>query len=331
MWLDRRFVVVALCFAFSRTAAAVVGEQCALVDCDCEVFAEEKWGSECQAREQAVISQCQAGSGEIQSYCGLHGPAAHPVATSIQALRKTPAAEGSSSFVLKQVDTQNWSLGETYNAFVAALEHNQYSRAMQLAKLLEDDSEKLFNLQKQAVRSLVDAGKVRDAQSLAAEYALGEAEHGAAMVKLSEQLWQKIATGSQRKEQRAAKVLSFKTARAAAAVYEYAGELYADADASAKAANLWQRSAAVAQKLIGWESITENNPRHISFYQAQASARWYRATFHWLNNNNPQQVAQSNAQARAYIDGVAESVATVPADHLHTVDQDDMRAIKRGE
>lgn len=331
MLLDRCFAIITLCFAMSSTIAEVVADQCVQVDCDCQAFVDEKWRSECQAREHVVIKECRAGSGTVQSYCGLHGPGAFPVATSIQGAGEAHNFESGSNFALKQVKTQAWSLDETVRTFRAALKNTEYGKAMQLATLIESDAKKLFKLQKQAVAALRREGNTRDARAAAAEYAHSESKNGAALAKLSEQLWQKIATSAEWKEQRASKILSFKTARTAATVYEFAGDLYADADASAKAADLWQQSAAIAQKLIGWESITENNPKHIRFYQAQASARWYRATFHWLQDQNLQQVAQSTAQARSHSAETGENVATAQVDHLHSVDKGDMRAIKRGQ
>lgn len=332
MLLNKPIVLVVLLLAAAPASAAALAEQCGQVSCDCDALVDQKWRSECVAQERRVKAECGS-AGALQSYCGLHGPSAFPVATSIQSGQLALQPADGSKALLKQVGTQDWSLGETYTAFQGAIKRRQYGQAIQLASLLDKDSQKYFELQKQAVAALLLEGKAREGQTLAAEYAAANIENAEALAELSGQLWQKIADTNVAKEQRAYKILSFKAARTAAAVYEFGADLYGDAKAPEQAAHFWQQSASMAQKLIGWESITENNPKHLSYYQAQASARWHRATFYWLRANKLEQVARSSDYARSYREQDSSGkgiVSTRGEDDLHTLDRDDTRAIKRG-
>lgn len=331
--VNERIVLLVLLLAAKSVSAATLAEQCRQVSCDCDALAEKRWRNECLAQEQHIKAECSS-VGTLQSYCGMHGPSAFPVATSIQSSQLVLRSSDNSKALLKQVDTQSWSLGETYAAFKAAIKAHQYGQAIQLASLLDKESQKSYELQKQAVAALVLENKSSDARSLAAEYATAGGESAEALADLSGQLWQKIASTNVAKEQRAYKILSFKAARSAAAVYEFSADLYADAQMSKQAAHFWQQSASMAQKLIGWESITDNNPKHLSYYQAQASARWHRATFYWLQANDIEQVARSSDYARSYFtrDNSMKGIASAKGDDdMHTFDRDDTRAIKRGK
>lgn len=333
MLLNKRIGILVLLLATKPVAAGVLAAQCAQVHCDCDALAEQKWRNECVAQEQRIVAECSRSAGKLQSYCGVHGPLAFPVATSIQAGELSLRSKEEFKALSKQIDTQQWSLSETHATFKSAITQGEYGQAIQLAGLLDKESQKLFELQKQATAALMADGKKRDAQSVAAGYAAANIINAANLMNLSSQYWQRIAVTDAPKEQRAYKILSFKAARTAATVYEFSADLYADAQDPKQAAHLWQQSASIAQKLIGWESLTENNPKHLSFYQAQASARWHRATFYWLQANDLEQVARSSSHARSYLGqgGVGNMVSAQGDDDLHRVDKEDMRAMKRGK
>lgn len=321
-----RIGLLALLLATHGVSAEAAAEQCAQVSCDCDAFAGQAWRSDCLAQEQKVRSECDASGGKLQSYCGLHGPSAFPVALSTHFSLASLEADDSSKALLKQVEAQDWSTAESKKTFRAAVEGRQYGPAIQLASLLDKDSEKLFALQIRTVVTLIDEGKVQEARVLGSRYAEVNASSAEAFAQYSGRLWQNMADADSVKEQRAYRILSFKSARTAATIFEYSGMLYAEAEAAEQAAKMWQRSASLSQTLIGWESLTDSNPKHLRYYQAQASARWHRATFHWLQANRMEQVAQTQALAESARNG---GVDVQNADSLHGVDKGDIRAIKR--
>ena len=327
-------ILLILLLAFANSAfAATSAEQCALVNCDCDVFNGSEWQNDCQAKELVIAEQCNSSGGKLQSYCGMHGPAAYPVATSIQQRELNLIPKDNSKSLQKQVETQNWSVNETHKTLRRALELEEFGKAIQLVSLLEKDVVSLYELQKQVVKALLDEKEAKDAKQKASEYAAAGSERAQKLNNFSSELWQKIAVANAVKEQRAYKILSFKMARTAATAFEFSADMYADAKLTETAAKLWQQSAAIAQTLIGWESITDNNPKHVKFYQAQASSRWHRATYYWLRANNQEMVVASSQQAERFSsEQSAKNVMTnVQTDELHTVDQGDMRAIKRGQ
>lgn len=322
------FALLIVAYALS---VEVLAEQCAEVNCDCDAFAEERWRADCKAQERKIRSECKAGAGKLQSYCGLHGPSAFPLATSIQSVLSLPESSESSKSLLKQVDTQTWSMGETHKTFLRAVDQREYGQSIQLASLLEKDSERLFSLQKQAIVALVKEGEARNARNLVAQYAATNADSAEALAQFSDQLWLDMGVAGSDKEQRAYKILSFKVARSAAAIHEFSADLYGMGNSAEKAAAAWQQAASMAQKLLLWESQTGNDPQHLNYYQAQASARWHRATFYWLQANRLEQVEKTNKYARAYMESkeLNDNVAATQGDDLHSIDKEDMRTIKR--
>lgn len=331
MLSSRRSGLFALLIAVYALSAEVLAGQCAAVDCDCDAFTEERWRADCKVQEHKIYSECMAGAGKLKSYCGLHGPLAYPLATSIQSVQPLLETSESSKSLLKQVETQTWSKGETYKAFLQAVNRREYGQAIQLASLVEKDTERLFTLQKRAVAALIAEGEARDARDFAMQYATINADSAETFTQFSEQLWLDIGIAGSDKERRAYKILSFKTARTAAAVREFSADLYGMGDSPENAAAMWQQAASMAQKLLLWESQTGNDSQHIRYYQAQASARWHRATFYWLQANRLEQGEKTNKYARVHLSPkvLNDSLAGVDGDDLHSIDQEDMRTIKR--
>ena len=97
----------------------------------------------------------------------------------------------------------------------------------------------------------------------------------------------------------------------------------------ASSAKAWQAAAEIAQSLEKWERSTENKEQHVAFYQAQAAARWHRATFELLEIGQSEAVAAAVQNARS-VDQYAGTEIADNASHTDHEMADDGRAIKRG-
>lgn len=218
MFSSRCISIFVAVTSLSIYSVASFAAQCAAVDCDCDAFTEPKWRNQCEAQEQVVSSECTKASSNSQNYCGLHGPAAFPVATSISSAANDSLTDEKADFLLKQVDTQAWSLAETIKAFQGVLGQEQYASALQVANLLDDESTKLYQMQHKALKAHASQGKADDLQKLATQFATGNAEHAAELAAISERLWLTDVDALGDKDQRALKILSFKLARTAGRV-----------------------------------------------------------------------------------------------------------------
>lgn len=312
---------------FSVPAISADSKQCPVVNCDCGAISDAQWRSHCVSREKKVIEDCIANQGNPKSYCGLHGPAAFPVATSLQPDKKSLVIEDNDPAIIeKLIATQNWSLDESFNILKSRESAKQYGDAVKMAGLLERDLERLYQLHRQAdavykQQERDDVSKVTDA------FALAMTDRAKALREYAAKLWQSAASADSDKNQKAQRVLAFRVSRLAATVYEYSGELYSLAGSSIRSAELWQAAAEVSQILRHWEQETENKLQHVTFYQAQAASRLHRATYHLIEAGQDDSVVITAQRAQALEGTLADIADTSHANHESA---EDMRAIKRG-
>lgn len=297
--------------------------QCPAVNCDCSAIDELKLRELCLSREAQVVSDCVANQGKPKTFCGLHGLKAFPVAVSLQP-QAAPVDEAQDVETLLQlITTQNWSLSESFKALNNREKAQQFGDAIQVLNLLERDSERLHNLHKQA---LVHGQSTEKLTEQGAVFASSTLDWAKQLRTYSEHLWQSAQSAEGERNLKAYRALALKSARLAAEVYEFGADLYLQAGKQQDSALAWQAAAEVAQSLIAWERAGDNKAQHVEFYQAQAAARWHRATYLWLGTDNKDAVTSTLERALAV--GKDADTALVKED-LHHVEQDS-RAIKRG-
>lgn len=312
------------------TAAAEAPKSCPLVDCDCEAITDSHWRGVCESREAKVVEDCLANQGRPKSFCGLHGPAGFPVATSIQPDKKPLVVENEDiTITSKLIATQNWSLDDSISVLKNREKSKQYGDAVQVAGLLERDIERLYQLQRQANATYKKLDQEKERLQAATEFALSLQQRAQSLKDYSEALWQQAAQSDNERDQKAYRALAFKVARLAGAVYEYTADMQDLAGASADSAKAWQAAAEMAQSLERWERSTENKDQHVAFYQAQAAARWHRATFELLETGQGEAVAAAQQNARS-VDRYADAEIADNAGHSDHEMADDSRAMKRG-
>ena len=302
--------------------------QCPQVNCDCGAIKESKWRDLCLAREVQVVKDCVANQGKPKSFCGLHGPPAVPVATSIQARKPAAATDQSVDIIQQLIGTQSWSLDESFKVLKNREKAQQFGDALQVLGLLERDTERLYVLQQQALSGLRRLDRRKEANELGAGYAQKISDRAKLFQTYGEELWRSASEAESERNQKAYRALAFKSARLAAVVYEYGADLYDLSGAADRSALAWQAAAELAHVLGRWESATEKKVQHIEFYQAQAVARWHRATYEWLQTSNTEAVIASFERAATVAD--SDGTMLVESDHALHDNAADSRAIKRG-
>jgi hypothetical protein len=271
-----------------------------------------------------------ANQGLPKSFCGLHGPQGFPVATSIQPDKKSVVVENDDiAITIKLIATQNWSLDDSINVLKTRERAKQYGDAVQVASLIERDIERLYQLQRQADVIYKRLGQEKERTEALNDFAHSIDQRAQALRTYSGELWQKAEMTEVERERKAYRALAFKVARLAGTVFEYTADLRHLAGASAVSANSWQAAAELAQTLERWERSTEGKAQHLTFYQAQAAARWHRATFELLEAGQPEAVATTLRNARS-IDRSVEGGLADNGSHSDHEMADDTRAIKRG-
>lgn len=313
----------------SLPAAADTPASCPQVNCDCGAISDAHWRDVCEVRQAKVIEGCIENQGRPKNFCGLHGPAAYPVATSIQPDKSPIVVENDDlAITLKLITTQNWSLTDSIAILKSRERAKQYGDAVQVANLLERDIERLYQLQRQADATYKQLGQEKERKESVGSYAVNMEERARLLQSYSADLWGLGDASVAERERKAYRTIAFRVARLAGTVYEYAAEVHKLAELSIRAANAWQSAAEVAQSLLRWERATESKGQHLEFYQAQAAARWHRATFELLAAGHNEAVATTLENARS-VDQYAKPEVANTSHNDHEM-ADDTRAIKRG-
>lgn len=310
--------------AASPTSAEAANTQCPAVNCDCGAIGDIKLRELCVASEAQVISECVANQGKPKTFCGLHGPNASPVAVSLQHKDVSANVDAREVETVRQlITTQNWSLEESFKALNNREKSQQFGDAIQVLSLLERDSERLHGLHKQVLSSLQDGERISEATEQGTVFASNTLAWARQLREYGEQLWQSAQSAEAERNVKAYRALALKSTRLAAEIFEFGADLYFHVGKTQESALAWQAAAEVAQSLIAWERAGDNKAQHVEFYQAQAAARWHRATYLWLGTGNKEAVASTLERA------VSVSNEAVAEYDPHAEPQE-ARAIKRG-
>jgi hypothetical protein len=312
--MKRILSVVSLLLVSSVQSVFAESAQCPQVNCDCGAFQETKWRELCEARETQVMQDCANNQGQPKSFCGLHGPAAFPLALSARQVSESP--DDVAVDPLKAlVATQEWSLDDSWKSLQAREQAKQFVQTGQLVSLLKQDLARLQQLYVKLVPQL--------SAKQAAPYLVRYADYAGQLRGYADQLWQKAQASTALDEQKELRDLAFKVARLAGDGLELNGDLQASLQRASEAAAAWQAGAELTKNLLVWEMSGENRAAHITFYQAQMAARWHRATYHWLATQNASAVLASYQNAMDAAEGRG-LIADSGEDKL------DIRAIKEG-
>lgn len=314
----------------SAASAAGSSQSCPLVDCDCEAISDIRWRNVCESREVKVIEDCLSNQGLPKSFCGLHGPQGFPVATSIQPDSKSVVVESDDlTTTAKLIATQNWSLDESFTVLKSRERAKQYGDAIQLVGLLERDIERLYQLHRQVDATYKQLGQNKEGSQALTAHTQSLELRAQALRSYSGELWQQAEVSGVERERKAYRALAFKIARLAGTVYEYTADLAGLMGDSVASAGAWQSAAELAQSLEKWERSTENKSQHLMFYQAQAAARWHRATYELIETGQADAVAATLRNAQL-VDQYADQGIADNGSHADHEMAEDTRAIKRG-
>jgi len=293
------------------TSAAIAGNQCPAVDCDCSAFNEPSWRILCEVNESKVKAECASNGGQPLSYCRLHGPESKPVALSVKAsdLPRLPDGAKEEQMIAKveQINTTIWSLVHDFKAATNYQKEGKLELVYQTLKIVEGNAEKLFYLEREAVEEHKIKNKKQEAKKLALSYDKGWRDLANNMEKLSEiMIQQKVDAKNNAKNRQIAN----KIARVAATVEEYSGHILAEAELNESAARAWQLSASIAEQLVYRSIADRSSEKYVNFYREQAAARWHRAAYYWLASENKEesQLSFQNASLvleESAVEGVA--------------------------
>lgn len=259
-------------------------EICPAIDCDCESIQEPKLQGLCNVHERAISQECAANNGKPLHHCRMHGPAAFPVALSVSSSNlRAPvltSAKGELEAKTERMVIAIWSLEEDLRTLKAYSAQGNQAKAQQVSKIFATNARKLFLQQRDLLLSVNQQGKADDAVDLALEYDKAWQKLSAELEAQSIEALAGMAPKTPVAQQQGS--LGYKLVRVAATASEYAAYLQSEVGNHKAAARAWQHSASLSEQLVTRAQSASAPAKYVKYYREQASARWHRATYHWL-------------------------------------------------
>lgn len=286
---------------FSVMGAVAYGQTlCPAIDCDCAAMPDEKWQGICLAHERAIKQECVTHNDTPQNYCRLHGPLGKPIAVSTKA-SELPELKSLSSDDIKSKEkmaqTSQWSIQQDFVTATEYQKEGSIKKAYQISNILESNAQRLFLLQREAVHGWATSENVNRARELAQKYSTQWGEFSKSLEEFSDALLTHANQTDDELSSQQYQKMGFKVARFAATVLEYSAFVQVEADMQKEVAGVWQQAASVSEQLVNRAVAVGLDDKYVKYYREQASARWHRATYHWLLSQQEQesQVSFQNA------------------------------------
>lgn len=275
-------------------------EQCPQIDCDCSSLPTEKWTQVCQQYETIIKAECVANANTPKSYCSIHGENATPVALSLS-LSKTfnpfDVDKTTEDTLEDKIKMASWSLEADLGTAKKMLEKKQYSRTMQILKLIDSNADKLFDDTEQleyAIR-LRQRGdeddKQRDVEKAWGAYAEKLAKVSIMYDKFARALEVDLKLADSEKQKKIYSVFTTHMYRVAGKTYEQAGYAFGKAKQHESAANQWRVAADLSSHMAEFNEEAGADASSIQYNQLQAAARLQRASYHRMMQGDAQEFA----------------------------------------
>jgi hypothetical protein len=261
-------------------------ELCPAVNCDCSAFSLLPWREKCEQAERPVKEACAANGGVPQYYCGLHGPAAMPTPIELSLNLPDPSAATPTLQAItqnkRQVVMLFWSVKDDLDNIRTREESKFFGDALQVHKLLDQNIDRMFRIQRLAAASEQQLKGDAEAKVIWRDYRDELSDVVAQFEGYGDVLWSKYRASSDPSSKQAYSLLAKRILRSASTLSEQLALAETSAGTASSSALAWQRSARIAKLLLENEIESTNNAQHVAFYRNQCAGRWNRASFYWL-------------------------------------------------
>jgi hypothetical protein len=285
---------------------ALAQDLCPKVACDCAALPNFDWAKECLAVESQLKTACVLNNREPKGFCGIHGPNAKPVPLAVTAPQPV-LVSGDLKPLRDQLNTALWSLKDDLASLHTATGAAQLDKAAPLARLFDDHLDQAFSLQTQLMLGFKARSQLGQAEDVGEDFVKAYSPLLSQLATLAEALRATAATGD--KGAKSPFSLSQRLQRSLGKAHEQQAWVLAQLGEAAEAAKALQAAARVSEAQVRAEQMATQKLQYISYYQQQASARWYRASFYWAESKNDAQAMSARRQAEQ-INAAAVAVET---------------------
>lgn len=297
-----RSLKVCLCvlaYVFAHTAFAQ--DACPAVNCDCASLPNETWQNVCSSHEAAIKKACVANKNIPKDYCGVHGLAATPLPLLTELSDVEVVSRSEISSLNQKVAAMYWSLHADLDLAGEAIKEGKYGRGQEVLKLMDDNIDNLFRVQRQVSTSFIAYEEEGDAENAWEDYS----EDSLKMAKDIDRFGVKMLKeheSAEGKAKKAYRILGVKALRMSGKAYEHAAYAYVQDRQHDDAAKIWKRASEVSKLILESKIASGAEQAHIDYYRFQTAARLHRASLHQLLDGEEKDAKKQLEASKEFMD-----------------------------
>lgn len=267
--------------AAGYASLAAAQDNCPAVNCDCASLPNEAWQNVCSSHETAIKAACVENKNVPKDYCGVHGLAATPLPLLTEFTDVEVVSRSEISSLNNKVAAMYWSLHADLDLAGEAIKAGKYGRGQEVLKLMDDNIDNLFRVQRQVTTSFIAYEEEGDAEKAWADYS----EDSLNMAQNIEKFGKKMLSqheSAEGKAKKAYRILGVKALRMAGKAYEHTAHAYVQDRQHDEAAKAWKKASAISKVILESKIASKADQAHIDYYRFQTASRLHRASLHRL-------------------------------------------------
>lgn len=266
---------------------------CSNVSCDCSNLPIDSWKSICKEKEKRIASTCDARNNFTpQGFCSIHGPAANRIPLSINLDNSVIVAEEDIIRLNYKIAILYWSLYKDLDMLQEKVNQDSWENALHYVKLIDMNTDQLFNVQKQVVNSYIAADDEAEAQKSWRDYSVDTLKVGNMLYDYGKAMLNAADAQSDTPKKVDTHKLAFELLKISGRMHEQAGYAYANGVRHALASKTWKQAADISETL----SNADANRANVDLYRQQTAMRLNKASYYWVVGQVESETAVSDAE-----------------------------------
>lgn len=284
------------------TINAYAQDNCPAVNCDCASLPSEVWQQSCARHETAIKKACADNKGVATDFCAIHGLNATPLPLLTDLTGVEVVSEAEISSLNNKVAAMYWSLHADLDLAGEAIKAKKYGRGQEVLKLMDDNIENLFRVQRQVTTSFIAYEEEGDAENAWEDYSEDSLKMARDIDKFGTKLLKQYDEAQEDKPKRAYGILAVKALRMAGKAYEHAAYAYVQDRQHDDAAKIWKRASEISKIILDHKIATNAEQAHIDYYRYQTATRLHRASLHQWLDGEEKDAKKELEESKAFMD-----------------------------
>lgn len=266
---------------------------CSNISCDCSSLPIDSWKSICKEKEKHIASTCDSQNNySPQGFCSIHGPAANRIPLSINLDNSIIVAEEDIIRLNYKIAILYWSLHKDLDMLQDKVNQDSWDKALHYVKLIDMNTDQLFNVQKQVVNSYMASDEEAEAQKSWRDYSVDTLKVGNMLYDYGKAMLNAANAQNDGQQKVDTHKLAFELLKISGRMHEQAGYAYANGVRHALASKTWKQAADISQTL----SKADADRSRVNMYRQQTAMRLNKASYYWVMGQGENETAVSDAE-----------------------------------